>query len=172
LLGQLSEWHHQVNHLRPCRATGIIPAVRLEQEKPRLRPLKIAPDELALRIPVCIGPTGYVVYDGHAYSMPPDSIGIPGTLYLYRDRVRITAGRYQATHARRFGEDKTASTLPEHRAQRVAAVSGKRAKRYVKREHLIGLGAEALSYLTEVVHRRPRVWLRDVERLHCLLENR
>jgi hypothetical protein len=102
--------------------------------------------------------------------MPPEAIGIPGTLYLYRERVRIVAGNFEATHVRRFGEDKKPSTLPEHRAQRVAAVSGKRAKRYLKREHLIGLGEEALSYLTEVVHRRPQVWLRDVDRMHDLLE--
>jgi hypothetical protein len=60
--------------------------------------------------------------------------------------------------------------LPEHRAHHVAAVSGKRAKRYLQREHLLGLGASALAYLTELVHRRPRVWIRDVDRLHELLE--
>jgi hypothetical protein len=48
----------------------------------------------------------------------------------------------------------------------VAAVSGKRAKRYLQREHLLALGPSALSYLTELIHRRPRIWVRDVERLH------
>jgi len=100
--------------------------------------------------------------------MPPDSIGLPGTLYLYRERVRIVAGRFEATHPRLF-EPKEKSTLPEHRAARVASVSGKRAKRYLQREHLIGLGGDALAYLTELVHRRPRVWIRDVDRLHELL---
>ena len=101
--------------------------------------------------------------------MPPDSLGIPGTLYLYRDRVRVVAGRYEALHPRLFGHpDK--STLPEHRAQRVAAASGKRAKRYMQREHLLSLGREALEYLTELTHRRPRVWVRDVDRLHELLQ--
>src|SRR5262245_38861947 len=100
--------------------------------------------------------------------MPPDAIGIAGTLYLYRDRVRIVAGRFEATHERKFvpGEG---STLPEHRAQHVAAVSGKRAKRYLQREHLLTLGPEALAYLTELTHRRPQVWLRDIDRLHTLL---
>jgi hypothetical protein len=167
---QLAEWHVEVNEQRPCRATRVIPAVRLAEEKPRLRPLKVAPEDLALRIPVYVGPTGYVVHDGHPYSMPPESIGIPGTLYLYKDRVRIVAGNYESTHVRKFGDDKQPSTLPEHRAQRVAAVSGKRAKRYLKREHLIGLGDVALNYITEIVHRRPQVWLRDVDRLHDLLE--
>lgn len=166
---QLAEWHIEVNTQRPSRATHIIPAVRLAEEQPRLRPLRVAPDELALRIPVHVGPTGYVVHDTHPYSMPPDALGLPGTLYLYRDRVRIVAGRYHAEHDRKFARDE-GSTLPEHRALRVAAVAGKRAKRYLKREHLLGLGEHALSYITELVHRRPRVWIRDVDQLHDMLE--
>lgn len=167
---QLREWHVEVNTQRPSRATGVIPDERMREERPRLRPLKVAPDDLALRIPIFVGPTGMVGYDTHSYSMPPDSLGIPGTLYLYRDRVRIVAGRYEAVHPRLFGETPDKSTLPEHRAQRVAAVSGKRAKRYMQREHLLGLGRCALEYLTELTHRRPGVWIRDVTRLHDLLE--
>ena len=60
--------------------------------------------------------------------------------------------------------------MPEHRAQRVAAVSGKRARRYLQRQHLIDLGTAALAYLTELTHRRPRTWIREVERLHELLQ--
>ena len=41
---------------------------------------------------------GVVIHDGHPYSMPPDAIGLPGTLYLYRDHVRIVAGRFSAEH--------------------------------------------------------------------------
>ena len=61
------------------------------------------------------------------------------------------------------------STLPEHRAEHVAAVAGKRAKRYLQREHLLALVRPALEYLTELTHRRPRIWIRDVDRLHALL---
>jgi len=100
--------------------------------------------------------------------MPPDAIGIPGTLFLHRDRVRIVTGRFEAVHQRLF-EPHAKSTLPEHRAQQVAAVSGKRAKRYLQREHLLALGPPALDYLTELTHRRPRIWIRDVDRLHELL---
>lgn len=167
---QLAEWHLEVNTQRPSRATRIVPAVRLAEEKPRLRPLKVVPAELALRIPVHVGPTGYVTYHTQRYSMDPESIGIAGTLYLHRDRVHIVAGRFKAEHERKFGQDES-STLPEHRAPRVAAVSGKRAKRYMKREHLLALGEHALAYITELVHRRPKVWIRDVDRLHELLEH-
>jgi hypothetical protein len=40
----------------------------------------------------------------------------------------------------------------------------------MEREHLLEIGGAALEYLTELTHRRPRVWIRDVERLHALLE--
>jgi hypothetical protein len=120
-------------------------------------------------MPVSVSPTGVVIHDGHPYSMPPDAIGLPGTLFLYRDRVRIIAGRFSADHERKF-QPGDGSILPEHRAQRVAAVSGKRARRYLQRQHLIDLGAAALGYLTELTHRRPRTWIPEVERLHELLQ--
>jgi transposase len=166
---QLREWHEEVNTKRPSRATRVVPALRLAEEQARLRPLRIAPADLALRIPVHVGPTGYVVHDTHPYSMPPEALGLPGTLYLYRHRVRIVAGRYEAQHERLFGKDEM-STLAEHRAPRVAAVSGQRAKRYMKREHLTRLGEHALAYITELVHRRPKIWIRDIDRMHDMLE--
>jgi hypothetical protein len=75
----------------PCRATGVIPAVRMAEERPRLRPLKVTPDTLALRIPIWVGPTSMVLHDTHLYSFPPDAIGIAGTRFLYREQVRIVA---------------------------------------------------------------------------------
>jgi hypothetical protein len=127
---QLRAWHEEVNQERPCRATGIIPALRLAEEAPRLRALKVQPEQLALRIPVYVGPTGTVLHDGHAYSMPPEAISMPATMYLYGQRVRIVAGRYEAMHPGRFVAHE-GSSLAEHRAALVAAVSGKRGKRYL-----------------------------------------
>ena len=167
---QLAEWHREVNEERPCRATSVVPALRLAEEAPRLRPLKVRPEELALRIPVYVGPTGTVMHDGHAYSMPPEAISMPGTLYLYADRVRIVAGRHEAVHPRKFAPHE-GSTLASHRAALVAAVSGKRGKRYLKRQQLLDLGEPALRYLTELVHRRPRQWIGEVDRLHEVLQS-
>jgi transposase len=167
---QRRDWEREVNEERPCRATGIIPAVRLAEEKPRLRGLKVPPEELALRIPVYVGPTGTVRHDGHAYSMPPEAISMPATLYLYAQRVRIVAGRYEAEHPRKFAAQE-GSSLAEHRAAMVAAVSGKRGKRYLKRQQLLELGEPAMRYLTEIVHRRPRQWFEDVDRLHQILQS-
>ena len=166
---QLHEWLTETNTVRPSRATGVAPATRMTEERARFRPLKVAPADLALRIPVSVGPTGVVLHDGHPYSMPPEAIGLPGTLYLYRDHVRIVAGRFGAEHVRQT-EPGAGSILPEHRAQRVAATSGKRARRYLERQHLIELGPAALAYLTELIHRRPRTWIHDVEQLHAFLQ--
>src|SRR5712692_7752180 len=49
---QLCEWRTEGNMVRPSRATGVPPAARIGEERVRLRPLKIAPADLALRIPV------------------------------------------------------------------------------------------------------------------------
>jgi transposase len=169
LVTQLGAWHREVNDERPCRATGVIPAQRLAEEATRLRPLKVTPDNLALRIPVWVGPTATVLHGGHPYSMPPQTIGMPGTLFLYRDSVRIVVGAHEVTHPRQFLSGK-GSVLPGHRAALLASISGKRGKRYLKRQQLLDLGAPAMDYLTEIVHRRPKNWIRDVDRLHDILQ--
>lgn len=53
-----------------------------------------------------------------------------------RDRVKIVAECDEAV-PERLSALMAVPRLPGHRAQRVAAVSGKRAKRYRKREHLL-----------------------------------
>lgn len=167
---QLAEWHHEVNERRPSRATGVIPAERMKAERERLRPLAIPPAEYALRFPILVGPTGTVRHDGISYSMPPESIGFTGTLYLYVDRVRIEAGRYRAAHDR-DPDGRPDRFLPGHRAAMLATVSGHRAKLYFKRQQLLGLGVDAEALLTEIVHRHPRTWYGEVEILFDLLQS-
>ncbi|MGD9765963.1 MAG: IS21 family transposase [Candidatus Binatia bacterium] len=170
LLAQLAEWLHAMNTERPSRATGIIPAARIDEERSRLRALRVQPAELALRIPISVGPTAEVVHEAHSYSMPPEAAGLPGTLYLYQDRVRIVAGRHEVRHERQRGRG-TPSRLPEHRAAHLAALSGARGKRYLKRQHLFETGEAAVRFLTEIVHRHPHgAWARDVDALHEMLQ--
>ena len=169
LENQLRQWLDEVNTERPSRATGEIPEQRRQQELPRLRPLRVAPERLALRIPIQVGVTAEVSYDGRGYAMPPEAAGMAGTLYLYRDHVHIVAGRHQAQHPRYIAKG-TLARQPEHRAAQLAAVSGKRGRRYLQREHLLETGEAALQFLTALVHRAPRTWYRDVEVLHQLLQ--
>lgn len=162
---QLAAWKHEANHVRACRATGEIPSERMKTEKLRLRPVRLTPETLVLRVPIQVGPTGYVTHDACMYSMPPEAIGITGTLYLGKTSVRIVAGRWEATHARLHEHGKK-STDPKHRERMVSEVCGKRGRLYLKREQLLDLDPVVVEYLTEVVHRRPRTWRLDVEQLH------
>jgi hypothetical protein len=166
---QLAEWHDEINTRVASRATGVTPLARMADEHARMRPLQLKPRGLALRIPVVVGVTGMVLHDTHLYSMAPEAIGLPGTLYLYKDKIRIVAGRFIAEHERLFVPH-AKSVLPEHRAEMVAAVSGKRAKRYYKREQLLGLGRVAFEYLTELVYRKPKTWADDVDALFDLMQ--
>jgi hypothetical protein len=165
LLVQLAAWQLEVNTVRPCRATGVTPAERIVVERERMRPLAIPAAEYALRFSVFVGPTGLVSFQGYRYSMPPEAIGIPGMLWLYAERVRIVAGRFEREHTR-VPEQGKDSFHPEDRAARLAQVAGKRGRLYLKRQEILDLGPAAESFLTEIVHRHRFTWQGEVEQLH------
>jgi len=169
LEAQLAVWHIEVNTKIPSRATGVIPETRRREELARLRPIKVFPETLALRIPIFVGPTAEVMFEGVPYSMPPEATHIAGTLFLFEDRVRIVAGRFECEHRRRRKGEPPAP-LPEHRAAKIAAVHGKRAKLYEKRQQVLNLGPAALKLLTEITHQEPKLAHRRVEDLYGLLE--
>jgi len=168
---QLSEWLRDVNTVRPSRATKEIPAVRLAAEQARMKPLAVIPGDYGLRFAVTVGPTAMVTHQGIRYAMPAKACGIPATLWLYPDRIRIvTAGsRHEAVHPR-FPEHGTISYLPGQRAAQLAAVAGARKRLYFMRERILELGPVGEGYLTELIHQRPFTWKGDVERLFALLE--
>jgi hypothetical protein len=109
------------------------------------------------------------MFEGVAYSMPAEATHMAGTVFLYEQQLRIVAGRFQVSHRRRKkGEPK--APLPEHRASKIAAVHGKRAKLYERRQQLLDLGPAALEVLTEITHREPRLSSRRIEELHAMLD--
>jgi transposase len=168
---QLSEWLVEINTTRPNRATKEIPAVRLAAEQARMKPLAIPPNGYGLCFVVTVGPTAMVLHQGIRYAMPAAACGIPATLWLYPDRVKIiTAGsRHEAVHPR-FPQHGSVSYLPGQRAAQLAAVAGARKRLYFMRERILELGPVGEGYLTELVHQRPLTWKGDVERLFALLE--
>ena len=168
LHAQLAAWHVEVNTQTPSRATSVIPETRRLEELARLRPIKVIPERLALRVPIFVGPTAEVMFEGAPYSMPPEATHVAGTLFLYEDRVRIVAGRFDVVHRRR-GKGEPPAPLPEHRAAKLAAVHGTRAKLYEKRQQLLNLGPASLTLLTELTHREPQLARRRVEALYDLL---
>ena len=158
---QLAEWLLEVNTTRPNRATQEIPGVRLAAEQARMKPLAIPPHEYGLRLPVTVGPTAMVTYQGVRYAMPAAACGLPATLWLYPEAA---AGR-DDLHA--LG---SVSYLPGQRAAQLAAVAGARKRLYFMRERILELGPVGEGYLTELIHQRPHTWKGDVERLFALLE--
>jgi transposase len=168
---QLGAWLLEVNTTRPNRATKEIPAVRLTPEQARMKPLAIAPNEYALSFAVTVGPTAMVTHQGIRYAMPAAACGIPATLWLYPNRVKIVTagGKHEAVHPR-FPAHGTVSYLPGQRAAQLAAVAGARKRLYFMRERLLELGPVGEGYLTELIHQRPLTWKGDVERLFALLE--
>jgi len=168
---QLGEWLLGVNEERPSRATKQVPAERLAAERERMKPLSVAPSEYGLRFPVQVGPTALVEYGGIRYALPAGACGLPATLHLYPDRVRITTAgaRFEATHPR-FPRQGRTSYLQGQRAEQLAAVAGARKRLYFMRERILELGPTGEAYLTELIHARPFTWKADVERLFALLE--
>lgn len=167
LEAQLAAWVHEVNHETPSRATAEIPETRRQRELPLLRPVRVLPETLALRVPIFVGPTAEVMFEGRAYMMPPRAANSAGTAFVYEDRVRFVASRHEAEHVRGKPGDPLASS-PELRAAKLAAVHGGRARTYEMREQLLHLGADALTLLTALVHRAPARATEQVERLHAL----
>ena len=123
-----------------------------------------------LRLPVSVGPTAMVEHETNKYSMPPEACGFPGTLHLFRDRVRIVAGRYHAEHPRLPAGSRGVSNLPAHRQAILGAVSGKRGRQYRMREHLFQLGPAAKEVITEIIYAEQHSWNDSIERLHELLQ--
>ena len=113
---------------------------------------------------------GVVIHDGHPYSMPPDAIGLPGTLYLYRDarpdrrrslqRRPCAAIRSRATA--RSCPSIAPSVWPRSRASaRGAICSGSTCS-------ISGPAPWPISPSSPIVARS--IWIQDVERLHALLQ--
>jgi len=166
---QLVGWLTDVNTVRPSRATGVIPAERLADERARLRPLPIAPAAYALKFPVVVSAQARVRHGGVDYSMPADTIGQTATLHLYEDGVEIvTKAGARVRHPRLV---RGASILAAHRAAVLARVHGARGQLYFQRQSLWELGPEAEAWLTELIHRRPARWRPDVEACFTLLQD-
>jgi transposase len=164
---QLAEWLHWANHVRPCDATGIVPAVRLLQEQPYLRPLPFDEGGFGLSHSAVVRPDGRVRWGGYAYSTPAGWIGQTVTVKVHRQAVVL---HYQGEALRhpRVPENGRYSLLSEHQA---ALFVKPRGEVMAKRQILMDLSKEAEAFFTELVHRRPQTWRRhDLPRLWALYE--
>ena len=124
LAAQLAAWLNEVNTRTPAPTTAVIPEARRCEELARLRPVKVGPEELALRIPVVVGPSAEVLFDGVCYALPAATKDMRGTLFLYQDWLRIVVGRSQSAHRRQYHQGYDVAALAEHGVARRAALHG------------------------------------------------
>lgn len=154
LLAQLGDWLRYVNEQRPCDATGIIPAVRKQQEQQYLRPLPFGPDGFGLTFSLLVRPDGQVRCGGLGYFAPVAWIGQTITVKLHREAV-VLHHQGQTVRHPRHPENGRYSLLPE---QRAALFVKPRGALFAKRQIVLDACPAAAAFFTELVHRRPQRW--------------
>lgn len=154
LLAQLGEWLSYVNDQRPCDATGVIPAARLREEQPRLRPLPFGERGFGLLHSVVVRSDGYVRCRGTGYSAPQAWIGQAIAVRVHREQVVLHHDGQQVVHPRTPGNGRY-SLLPEHRPPLFVKPRG---EIMAKRQILMDLCPEGERFFTELAHRRPHTW--------------
>ena len=170
---QLAEWLHQVNEVRPCDATGEIPSVRREKERPWLaqRPVQTTAAAWAFEATATVTPMGTVQVLGTSYSATDTKLGAPATVLIRKDRLILDVRGERCEHVR---EDHTGEVrrLPQHRASVLAALHGRRKISTFRRQCLLELGKAAEAFLEQLVHREPSGrWEGPCEELFVLLRD-
>lgn len=79
------------------------PRTRLDDERPRLRPLRVAPEALVFRCEAMVDRRGLVVHEGEHWTMPPAAVGARAQVLLGAREVRIRAAGIEVVHARAPG---------------------------------------------------------------------
>jgi hypothetical protein len=72
----------------------------LMEERRRLRPIRVALDELTLRVPTMVRPGSVITFDSHRWFVRAATPGTSATVYLSPRRVRIVAGNASAIFTR------------------------------------------------------------------------
>jgi hypothetical protein len=100
---QLTEWLVEVNEVRPPRP-GRAASGAHRRRAGAHEALATAPADYGLKVPVTIGPTAMVSYQGVHYAMRATACGLPATRDLDPSRVRIVCagGKHESAGAGRW----------------------------------------------------------------------
>lgn len=161
----LRDWVDQVNTERVCDATGEIPLSRWAKES--LKACEHQADTYAFKVSVVVRPTARVHYRGLEYSVPSETIGQSVTLHLQQTAVAIYLGERKLCEHPRMPENGRSSVHPEHAEE---LFRFRRGKPYAQRQLLLDLNPSVEPYFTELVHRRPQSWERDIEQIYELYQ--
>jgi transposase len=153
---QLAEWLHDVNFVRPCDATGEIPAVARRMEEVWLagRPVQVGSADWAIVATATVTPMGTIPLFGTSYSATARRLGAPATVHIRGTTLDVTVGDERCTHAR---EDHTGEVrrLPQHREDVLAVIHGQRKEATFRRQCLLELGQPAWLFLGQLIHLEP-----------------
>jgi transposase len=165
LEAQLRDWVNYVNTERECDATGEIPQARLVRES--LKPCGHSAQTYAFKVSVVVRPTARVHYRGIEYSVPATTIGQTVTLHLQQSTVVIYLGERKLCEHPRIPENGRSSVQFDH-AQELFRF--RRGKPYAQRQLLLDIDPSVEPYFTELVHRRPQGWEKDIEQIYDLYQ--
>jgi transposase len=151
-------WCDQVN-ARPSDATGEPPLARLAAETAKGGRLPLTAHDFGLLENGVVSREALVAVAGNRYSVPVAHVGLPVTVRLHRERVRIWRdATCLADHPRAPDGARQRVIDPAHFAPLFPAKP--RAQVMLYRELLLGLGGRAPAFLSEL-SRRQRARLRE-----------
>jgi len=158
LAEQARAWCDQVN-ARPSDATGEPPRVRLAAEATKGGRLPLTAHDFGLLETGLVSREALVAVAGNRYSVPVAHVGLPVTVRLHRERVRIWRDTAcLADHLRAPDGARQRVIDPAHFAPLFPTKP--RAQMMLYREVLLGLGGRAPAFLSEL-SRRQRDRLRE-----------
>ena len=165
---KLVSWHKRSNDERVCRATKEIPRARLLLESGRLKPLGISPYGYRLRFSRVVRPDGFVEFEGLRYFASLKRVGQTINLRVGAGDVllELEEGCDAVVHPR-VPQNGKYSILP---FQREEQHTKRGARPFAKRQLLMDLCPAAHWLITEIRHRRPAKWEREIDDLYLLLE--
>jgi transposase len=168
LADQTRAWCEQVN-ARPSDATGEAPAVRVAVEAAKGGRLPRTAHDFGLLESGLVSREALVAVAGNRYSVPVAHVGLPVTVRLHRDRIRIWRdATCLADHPRAPDGARRRVLDPAHFAPLFPAKP--RAQAMLYREVLLGLGGHAPAFLSELSRRHPARLREEILAVYALYE--
>src|SRR6266849_2364790 len=153
LQAQCVEWQESDNTTRPSQATDVTPASRLVEEMAKGYPLPSTATDYGFAEPGRVSSGALVAALGNSYSVPIEHVAAPVTVRVHRERIVIWRDAERlAEHARAPDGAHRRVVNPAH----FAPLFGRKPRGQVMlyREALLGLGAIAQQYVSELSRRQ------------------